>query len=99
MGHPPRRPRRPFPQQAGRSGPVRVNVTAQHLGPTSEPTLGDLGEALIAVYGTDYGIYSPTCRSHRRVDSAGPICGLGGDLTQLGLADALTTWFGPPTAA
>jgi len=21
-----------------------------------------------------------------------------GDLTQLGLADALTTWFGPPTA-
>ena len=22
-----------------------------------------------------------------------------GDLTQLGLADALTTWFGPPTAA
>jgi 3-(3-hydroxy-phenyl)propionate hydroxylase len=22
-----------------------------------------------------------------------------GDLTQLGLADALTTWFGPPSAA
>jgi aromatic ring hydroxylase-like protein len=22
-----------------------------------------------------------------------------GDLTQLGLADALTNWFGPPTAA
>jgi 3-(3-hydroxy-phenyl)propionate hydroxylase len=22
-----------------------------------------------------------------------------GDLTRLGLADALTTWFGPPTAA
>jgi len=22
-----------------------------------------------------------------------------GDLTQLGLADALTTWFGPPAAA
>jgi len=22
-----------------------------------------------------------------------------GDLTQLGLVDALTTWFGPPTAA
>jgi hypothetical protein len=22
-----------------------------------------------------------------------------GDLTQVGLADALTTWFGPPTAA
>jgi 3-(3-hydroxy-phenyl)propionate hydroxylase len=41
-------------------GPVRVNVTEQHLGPASEPTLRDLSEALIAVYGTDYGIHSPT---------------------------------------
>jgi 2-polyprenyl-6-methoxyphenol hydroxylase-like FAD-dependent oxidoreductase len=40
-------------------GPVRVMVTEQHLGPTSEPTLRDLSEALIAVYGTDYGIHSP----------------------------------------
>jgi 2-polyprenyl-6-methoxyphenol hydroxylase-like FAD-dependent oxidoreductase len=42
------------------SGPVGVMVTEPHLGPTSEPTLRDLGEALIAVYGTDYGIHSPT---------------------------------------
>ncbi len=35
-------------------------VTEQHLGRTSEPTLRDLSEALIAVYGTDYGIHSPT---------------------------------------
>jgi 3-(3-hydroxy-phenyl)propionate hydroxylase len=41
-------------------GPVRVMVTEQHLGRTGEPTLRDLGEALIAVYGTDYGIHSPT---------------------------------------
>jgi 2-polyprenyl-6-methoxyphenol hydroxylase-like FAD-dependent oxidoreductase len=41
-------------------GPVRVMVTEQHVGPTSEPTLRDLSEALIAVYGTDYGIHSPT---------------------------------------
>src|ERR671931_217747 len=41
-------------------GPVRVMVTEQHIGPTSEPTLSDLSEALIAVYGTDYGIHSPT---------------------------------------
>jgi 2-polyprenyl-6-methoxyphenol hydroxylase-like FAD-dependent oxidoreductase len=41
-------------------GPVRVMVTEQHLGSTSEPTLGDLSEALIAVFGTDYGIHSPT---------------------------------------
>jgi 3-(3-hydroxy-phenyl)propionate hydroxylase len=41
-------------------GRVRVLVTVQHLGPTSEPTLRDLSEALIAVYGTDYGVHSPT---------------------------------------
>ena len=41
-------------------GPVRVMVTEEHVGHTSEPTLRDLSEALIAVYGTDYGIHSPT---------------------------------------
>ena len=41
-------------------GPVRVMVTEQHVGPASEPTLRDLSEALITVYGTDYGIHSPT---------------------------------------
>jgi 2-polyprenyl-6-methoxyphenol hydroxylase-like FAD-dependent oxidoreductase len=41
-------------------GPVRVMVTEQQLGPTSEPTLRDLSEALIAVYGTDFGIHNPT---------------------------------------
>jgi 2-polyprenyl-6-methoxyphenol hydroxylase-like FAD-dependent oxidoreductase len=41
-------------------GPARVMVTEGHLGPTGEPTLRDLSEALITVYGTDYGIHSPT---------------------------------------
>jgi 2-polyprenyl-6-methoxyphenol hydroxylase-like FAD-dependent oxidoreductase len=41
-------------------GPVRVVVTEQQLGPSSEPTLRDLSEALIAVYGTDFGIHNPT---------------------------------------
>jgi 2-polyprenyl-6-methoxyphenol hydroxylase-like FAD-dependent oxidoreductase len=41
-------------------GPVRVMVTEPHLGASSEPTLRDLSEALVAVYGTDYGIHSPT---------------------------------------
>jgi 2-polyprenyl-6-methoxyphenol hydroxylase-like FAD-dependent oxidoreductase len=41
-------------------GPVRVLVTEEHVGSTNEPTLRDLSEALIAVYGTDYGIHSPT---------------------------------------
>jgi 2-polyprenyl-6-methoxyphenol hydroxylase-like FAD-dependent oxidoreductase len=41
-------------------GPVGVMVTERGLGQTGEPTLRDLSEALIAVYGTDYGIHSPT---------------------------------------
>jgi 3-(3-hydroxy-phenyl)propionate hydroxylase len=41
-------------------GPVRVLVTERRLGATGEPTLRDLSEALVAVYGTDYGIHSPT---------------------------------------
>jgi len=40
-------------------GPVGILVTEQHLGHTDEPTLSDLSEALIAVYGTDYGVHSP----------------------------------------
>jgi 3-(3-hydroxy-phenyl)propionate hydroxylase len=39
---------------------VRVLVTEPHVGPTTEPTLRDLSEALVAVYGTDYGIHTPT---------------------------------------
>ena len=39
---------------------VRVLVTEQHAGATTEPTLRDLSEALIAAYGTDYGVHSPT---------------------------------------
>jgi 3-(3-hydroxy-phenyl)propionate hydroxylase len=42
------------------SGPVRVMLTEEHVGATTEPTLRDLSEGLIAVYGTDYGIHSPT---------------------------------------
>ena len=41
----------------GRCG---VLVTEQRLGRIGEPTLRDLSETLIAVYGTDYGIHSPT---------------------------------------
>ncbi len=41
-------------------GPVGVLVTEQALQQRSEPTLHDLREALVAVYGTDYGVHSPT---------------------------------------
>lgn len=41
------------------SGPVGVMVTEEHVGPASEPTLGDLRAALIAACGTDYGAHSP----------------------------------------
>jgi 3-(3-hydroxy-phenyl)propionate hydroxylase len=39
---------------------VRVVLTERYVGPTREPTLQDLSEALTAVYGTDYGVHSPT---------------------------------------
>jgi 2-polyprenyl-6-methoxyphenol hydroxylase-like FAD-dependent oxidoreductase len=41
-------------------GPIRVMVTEEHVGATTEPTLHDLSEALVAVYGTDFGIHNPT---------------------------------------
>ena len=39
---------------------VRVVTTEQQLGPAGEPTLRDLSEALIAVFGTDFGVHNPT---------------------------------------
>jgi 3-(3-hydroxy-phenyl)propionate hydroxylase len=39
-------------------GSVLVMVSEQHVGRTGQPTLSDLSEALVAVYGTDYGIHS-----------------------------------------
>jgi 2-polyprenyl-6-methoxyphenol hydroxylase-like FAD-dependent oxidoreductase len=45
------------------SGPIGVMLTEAEVGATSEPTLRDLSEGLIAVYGTDYGIHSPTAIS------------------------------------
>jgi 2-polyprenyl-6-methoxyphenol hydroxylase-like FAD-dependent oxidoreductase len=41
------------------SGPVGVMLTEERVGATTEPTLDDLRERLIAVYGTDYGVHSP----------------------------------------
>src|SRR5262245_8983825 len=41
-------------------GRARVVLTEPQVGPATEPTLRDVSEALIAVYGTDYGIHSPT---------------------------------------
>jgi len=40
-------------------GTVGVMLTEPHIG-TGEPTLRDVSEGLVAVYGTDYGIHSPT---------------------------------------
>ncbi len=44
-------------QEGGRVG---VMLTEEHVGAAAEPTLDDLRERLIAVYGTDYGVHSPT---------------------------------------
>jgi 2-polyprenyl-6-methoxyphenol hydroxylase-like FAD-dependent oxidoreductase len=38
---------------------VGVVVSERYAGQTGEPTLGDLSRALIAVWGTDYGVHSP----------------------------------------
>jgi 3-(3-hydroxy-phenyl)propionate hydroxylase len=43
-----------------KGGRARIVLTERQIGPASEPTLRDVSEALIAVYGTDYGIHSPT---------------------------------------
>jgi 3-(3-hydroxy-phenyl)propionate hydroxylase len=40
-------------------GRMRAVLTEQQLGPATEPTLRDISEALIAVYGTDFGMHSP----------------------------------------
>jgi 2-polyprenyl-6-methoxyphenol hydroxylase-like FAD-dependent oxidoreductase len=42
-----------------KGGTVGVMLSESQIG-TKEPTLRDLSEGLIAVYGTDYGIHSPT---------------------------------------
>ncbi len=43
-----------------KGGTVGVMLTESQVGNTDEPTLRDLSERLIAVYGTDYGVHSPT---------------------------------------
>jgi 3-(3-hydroxy-phenyl)propionate hydroxylase len=42
------------------AGAARVVLTEQQLRLDREPTLRDVSEALVAVYGTDYGIHSST---------------------------------------
>ena len=41
-------------------GTVGVMLTEAQVGATADPTLGDVSEALVAVYGTDFGVHSPT---------------------------------------
>jgi 3-(3-hydroxy-phenyl)propionate hydroxylase len=35
-------------------------LTERQVGSASEPTLSDISEALVSIYGTDYGIHNPT---------------------------------------
>jgi 3-(3-hydroxy-phenyl)propionate hydroxylase len=39
---------------------ARVVLTEPRVGAASEPTLRDLSEALIGIYGSDFGVHSPT---------------------------------------
>jgi 3-(3-hydroxy-phenyl)propionate hydroxylase len=43
-----------------KEGPIGVMVTERNVGATTEPTLRDVSEALVAACGTDYGTHSPT---------------------------------------
>ncbi|HEX5578724.1 MAG TPA: FAD-dependent monooxygenase, partial [Candidatus Limnocylindria bacterium] len=43
-----------------KGGTVGVTLAEAQVGRTDEPTLRDVSERLIAVYGTDYGVHSPT---------------------------------------
>jgi 2-polyprenyl-6-methoxyphenol hydroxylase-like FAD-dependent oxidoreductase len=47
-------------EDGGPGARVGVMVTEQHVEHTGDPTLRDLSEALIAAWGTDYGVHSPT---------------------------------------
>jgi 2-polyprenyl-6-methoxyphenol hydroxylase-like FAD-dependent oxidoreductase len=42
------------------SGTVRAMVAERQPAPSGEPTLRELSEALVTVYGTDFGVHSPT---------------------------------------
>ncbi|HEY7562104.1 MAG TPA: FAD-dependent monooxygenase [Gaiellaceae bacterium] len=41
-------------------GRIRVVVSERYVGQSGEPTLQDLSDALVAVWGTDYGAHGPT---------------------------------------
>ncbi len=43
-----------------KGGRVGVMLTEERVGATADPTLDDIREGLIAAYGTDYGVHSPT---------------------------------------
>ena len=46
--------------KAEAAGRVRAVLTERRVGATSEPSLDDVRGALVAIYGTDFGIHSPT---------------------------------------
>src|SRR5262249_15465891 len=46
--------------RVGGGGPYRVVLEGQDVDHDDEPTLPDLREALVAIYGRDFGVHSPT---------------------------------------
>ena len=75
---------------------IRVVLTESQVEHTSEPTLQDVSEALIAADGTDYGVHSLSWSSRFTDNTRQAASYRNGRilLTDSGLRDALTTWFG-----
>ena len=69
MGRPPRRVGIHGISRPENSGPLRVMVSEAALRPRRRADLDDLSAALTAVYGTDFGVHSPTSIS-RFTDAA-----------------------------
>ena len=48
------------PRQPGGGNPYGVVLLEKEIEHTGEPTMQDLRETLVAAYGTDYGVHSPS---------------------------------------
>jgi hypothetical protein len=93
------------------NGPLRV-FTLLHEARPAPPNLGEPGRFDMTSWADRVQLIDARYVGPWELPAIGPVTAptavlvrpdgyvaWAGDLTQVGLADALTTWFGPPTAA